>query len=311
MKNSPRIVFMGSPDFAAISLRTLAQNFNIVGCVTQPDRRAGRGKKLLSPPVKILADKLAIPVIQPHRIKDVDAMDELRRFAPDLIVVAAYGQILRPELLALPRYGCVNVHGSLLPRWRGAAPIQAAILAGDAKSGITIMLMDEGIDTGDMLAKRALPIANDDTAETLFNKLAPLGAELLVETLPKYLNGEITPQPQPEEGATYAKMLKKADGKLDFSKTALELERQIRAFSPWPSSFFEWEGTRIKVHRAKVDGRKSPGIGKQVKIKGVPAIGTSDGILLLKQIQPAGKKSMSGKSFLVGGRIWGITNENE
>ncbi|NIA03329.1 MAG: methionyl-tRNA formyltransferase, partial [Nitrospirae bacterium] len=132
MKNSPRIVFMGSPDFAAISLRALAQNFNIVGCVTQPDRRAGRGKKLISPPVKILADELGIPTIQPHRIKDEGAMDELRRLSPDLIVVAAYGQILRPELLALPRYGCVNVHGSLLPRWRGAAPIQAAILAGDA-----------------------------------------------------------------------------------------------------------------------------------------------------------------------------------
>ncbi len=305
MKNPPRIVFMGSPDFAAISLHALAKNFNIVGCVTQPDRRAGRGKKLISPPVKILADELDIPTIQPHRIKDEGAMDELRRFAPDLIVVAAYGQILRPELLALPRYGCVNVHGSLLPRWRGAAPIQAAILAGDAETGITIMLMDKGIDTGDMLSKRAIPIENDDTAETLFNKLAPIGAELLVETLPKYLSGEIKSQKQPEKGATYAKMLKKADGKLDFSKTAIELERQIRAFSPWPGSFFEWEGMRVKVHRAKVETGKSLGIGTQVEIEGVPAIGTAEGILLLEEIQPAGKKSMSGKSFLAGGRNWG------
>lgn len=296
---------MGSPDFAAISLHALAKNFNIVGCVTQPDKRAGRGKKLISPPVKILANELNISTIQPHRIKDEKVMDELRRFAPDLIVVAAYGQILRPELLALPHYGCVNVHGSLLPRWRGAAPIQAGILAGDAEAGITIMLMDKGIDTGDMLSKRAIPIENDDTAETLFNKLAPLGADLLVETLPKYITGEILPQPQPEEGATYAKMLKKADGELDFSKTAVELERQIRAFSPWPSSFFQWEGKRIKVHRAKVETQKSPGIGTQVQVKGVPAIGTAEGILLLEEIQPAGKKSMSGKSFLAGGRNWG------
>lgn len=304
MKKTHRIVFMGSPDFAAISLRALAQKFNIVGCVTQPDKRAGRGKKLFSPPVRILADELDIPTIQPRRIKDEEAMDALRRLSPDLIVVAAYGQILRPELLALPRYGCVNVHGSLLPRWRGAAPVQAAILAGDTETGITIMLMDAGIDTGEMLSKRATPIEKDDTAKTLFDKLAPLGAELLVETLPKYLSGEILPEKQPEEGASYAKMLKKADGELDFSKTAEELERQIRAFNPWPSSFFEWEGTRIKVHRAKVDTGKSAGIGKQVKIEGVPAIGTSEGNLLLEQIQPAGKKSMTGKSFLAGGRKW-------
>ena len=173
MKNSPRIVFMGSPDFAAIALQRLAQDFNVIGVVTQPDRRAGRGKKLVSPPVKIIADELDIPTIQPRRVRDEEAMDALRRFAPDLIVVAAYGQILRPELLDLPPLGCINIHGSLLPRWRGAAPIQASILAGDPETGITIMMMDEGIDTGDMLAKRALPIAADDTAGTLFNKLAP------------------------------------------------------------------------------------------------------------------------------------------
>jgi len=302
---------MGSPDFAAVALRSLAEKFNVVGVVTQPDRRAGRGKKMVSPPVKLIADELDIPVIQPRRVRDEDAMVSIREFAPDLIVVAAYGQILRPNLLQLPRYGCINIHGSLLPRWRGAAPIQAAILAGDAETGITIMLMDEGIDTGDMLSQRALPIADDDTAETLFKKLAPLGADLLIETLPKYLSGEIQPQPQPEEGATYAKMLKKADGLLDFSQTAEELERKIRAFSPWPGTFFEWNGAPFKIHRAHVGEGKSPGIGTQVKIKGVPAIGTSEGILILDQVQPAGKKSMSGKSFLAGGRDWGITNEGE
>jgi methionyl-tRNA formyltransferase len=304
MENSPRILFMGSPDFAAIALKRLAQDFNVVGVVTQPDRRAGRGKKLVSPPVKILADELGIPSIQPQRVRDADAMDALRRFAPDLIVVAAYGQILRPELLQLPPLGCINIHGSLLPRWRGAAPIQASILAGDAETGITIMLMDEGVDTGDMLSKRAIPIADNDTAGTLFDKLAPLGAELLVEILPKYLAGEIIPQPQPAEGATYAKMLKKEDGRLDFSQSAEELERRIRAFSPWPGTFLEWEGAPLKVHLAHVDGRKSPGNGSKLKVEGVPAIGTSEGILVLDQIQPAGKKPMDGKSFLAGGREW-------
>ncbi len=295
---------MGSPKFAATSLQALAQSFNIVGVVTQPDKRAGRGKKLVSPPVKIAADRLKLPVIQPQRVRDAEAMDAIRRFAPDLIVVAAYGQILRPELLNLPPLGCINVHASLLPRWRGAAPVQAAILAGDAETGVTIMLMDEGIDTGDMLAKRAIPIAKSETAETLFEKLAPLGAALLLETLPKYLNGEIQPQPQPAEGATYAKMLKKSEGLLDFSQTAQELERKIRAFTPWPGTFFMWNGTSLKVHRAHVEERESPGIGKQVKIAGFPAIGTSEGILVLDQVQPAGKKPMSGKAFLAGGRDW-------
>ncbi|MCF6277676.1 MAG: methionyl-tRNA formyltransferase [Anaerolineales bacterium] len=308
MKKSPRILFMGSPDFAAVILRSLATKFHVVGVVTQPDRRAGRGRKTISPPVKIIADDLSIPTIQPRRVKDADAMDAIRRFAPGLIVVAAYGQILRPNLLQLPRYGCVNVHGSLLPRWRGAAPIQAAILAGDSKTGVTIMLMDEGIDTGEMLAKRALPIADDDTAETLFKKLAPLGAELLIETLPKYVNGEIQPRPQPEEGAIYAKMLKKEDGRLDFSQTAAELERRIRAFSPWPGTFLMWNGAPLKVHRAHVEDGQSPGVGSRLTLAGVPAIGTAEGILVLDQVQPAGKKSMTGKSFLAGGRNWGVVN---
>jgi methionyl-tRNA formyltransferase len=305
MENSPRIVFMGSPDFAAIALKRLAQDFNVVGVVTQPDRRAGRGKKLVSPPVKVIADELGIPSIQPQRVRDEESMDALRRFAPDLIVVAAYGQILRPELLQLPPLGCINIHGSLLPRWRGAAPIQASILAGDAETGITIMLMDEGIDTGDMLAKRTLPIADDDTAGTLFDKLAPLGAELLVETLPQYLSGELKPQPQPAEGALYAPMLKKEDGLLDFSRTAAELKRRVRAFSPWPGTFFEWEGAPLKVHRAHVDAvHPNPGSGIKLTVASVPAVGTGAGVLVLDQIQPAGKKPMDGKSFLAGGREW-------
>lgn len=304
MKTSSRILFMGSPDFAAITLKRLAQDFNVVGVVTQPDRRSGRGKKMVSPAVKALADELGIPAMQPPRLRDEAAFDELRRFAPDLIVVAAYGQILHPNILQLPRYGCVNVHGSLLPRWRGAAPIQAAILAGDAETGITIMLMDEGVDTGDMLSKRAIPITAEDTAESVFDKLAPRGAELLVETLPGYLAGEITPQPQPEEGATYARMLKKEDGRLDFTENAEALERRVRAFYSWPGAFIEWEGGRLKVHRARVGKGKSPGSGIRLEVAGVPAIGTSQGVLALDQVQPAGKKPMDGKSFLLGAKNW-------
>ncbi len=304
MKNSPRILFMGSPDFAAIVLERLAQDFNVIGAVTQPDRRAGRGRKTVAPAVKTLADKLGLPVLQPGRIRDAESMEALRRFAPDLIVVAAYGQILRPELLKLPPLGCVNVHGSLLPRWRGAAPIQAAILAGDSASGITIMQMDAGIDTGAILAKRAIPIAKDETAGTLFNKLAPLGADLLAETLPEYITGGIQPQAQPADGATYASMLKKEDGRLDFNESAAALERRIRAFSPWPGTFFIWKGKHLKVHRAHVDRRNSPGSGIKLIVGGAPAIGTGSGILVLDQVQPTGKKPMDGKSFLAGGRNW-------
>ena len=204
-----RVVFMGSPDFAVPALEGLAGQYKLAGVVTQPDRPAGRGGTLKPPAVKKAALHLGIPVIQPEKVRNPEAMNQLREWAPDLIVVAAFGQILRPEVLDLPPFGCVNIHGSLLPRGRGAAPIQAAILAGDRETGITIMKMDPGVDTGPMLSQRAIPILPEDTAGTLFEKLAPLGAELLLETLPRYLSGELKPQSQPTEGVTYAPMLKK------------------------------------------------------------------------------------------------------
>src|SRR5512133_3549715 len=212
MSMNIRIVFMGSPDFAVPSLRALAERYHVVGVVTQPDRPAGRGRVLTPPPVKVLAQELGIPTIQPEKLKEPEAQAALQEWAPDLIVVTAFGQILRKSVLALPRYGCVNVHASLLPRWRGAAPIQAAILNGDTHSGATIMILDPGIDTGPILAQEAMEIRADDTAETLGQRLSEAGADLLIRTLPGYLDGTLQPKPQPEEGATYAAMISKEEG---------------------------------------------------------------------------------------------------
>lgn len=303
MNESTRIVFMGSPDFAVPVLRALAGSYRICGVVTQPDRPSGRGGKLTPPPVKVLAEELGLPLMQPEKLRAPEAMAQLTEWAPDVIIVAAFGQILRQNVLDLPRFGCVNVHGSLLPRWRGAAPIQAAILSGDAETGITIMKMDAGIDTGEMLAMRAIPIAPNDTGGTLFEKMSQLGADLLMETLPRYLSGELVPQPQPADGATYAPMLKKEDGLLDFARPAAELERRVRAFNPWPSAWMVWQGVPLKIHRAHVAaGETEP--GQRVVVNGLPAIGTGAGLLVLDEVQPAGKKSMPGKAFLAGARDW-------
>lgn len=305
--NLPRVVFMGSPDFAVPALRALAAaRYPIVGVITQPDRPAGRGNVLTPPPVKVAALELGLDVYQPEKLRAPEAMQKLRDWNPGLIVVAAFGQILRPEVLTLPQHGCVNIHASLLPRHRGAAPIQAAILAGDTETGITIMLMDEGIDTGPMLARRAIEISPADTGGSLFEKLSVMGGELLLETLPRYLNGEIRPQPQPAEGATYAPMLKKEDGLLDFTRPAAELERKIRAFQPWPGAFMPWQGGPLKIHRAHVADRET---GKQeagtlVIVEGLPAVVTGDGLLVFDELQPPGKAKMPGKAFLAGGRQW-------
>ena len=304
MISQSRIVFLGSPDFAIPALDALAAHFPVIGVVTQPDRPAGRGGTLKPPAVKVAALRLGIPIIQPAKLHAPEAMDQLRAWFPDLIVVAAFGQILRPALLELPKMGCLNIHGSLLPHWRGAAPIQAAILAGDTETGITIMKMDSGVDTGPVLSQRDIPIAPDDTAGTLFEKLAPIGADLLLETLPRYLSGGLIPQPQPEEGVTNAPMLKKEDGMIDLSRSALELERRVRAMNPWPGAFLDWKGAPLKVLRAHVNNEKSPGAGTRFTVEGHPALGTAQGILILEEVQPAGKKPMPGKAFLSGARDW-------
>src|SRR5690349_7014116 len=248
-----RVVFMGSPDFSLPTLQVLAAAYEVIGVVTQPDRASGRGRELKPPPVKLLAQELSIPVIQPEKLRQPEAMEQLRVWGPDLVVVAAFGQILKKDVLYLPRFGCINVHASLLPRWRGAAPINAAILHGDEETGVTIMKMDVGLDTGPILTQRSISLTRGDTAGSVFEKLSHLGADLLIETLPDYLSGKIEPLPQPEEGMTYAPMLKKEAGQLDFTHPAEELERRIRAFNPWPGAFMAFDGTLLKIHCGHVE----------------------------------------------------------
>ena len=299
-----KIVFMGSPDFSLSALRLLNEHHQVVGVVTQPDRASGRGRELKAPPVKALALELNIPVIQPEKLREPEAMQQLREWNPDLIVVAAFGQLLKKDVLDLPKYGCINIHASLLPRWRGAAPINAAILTGDEETGVTIMKMDVGLDTGPMLAMKKIRIRRDDTAGSIFQTLSTLGANLLIETLPEYIAGNITPTPQSEEGSTYAPMLKKQDGFLDFTRPAIELERRVRAMNPWPGAWFEWNGNVLKVLRASVSGAEGLGIGSRLIVEGRPAIMSADGALVLDEVQPSGKKMMPGKSFLSGARDW-------
>jgi methionyl-tRNA formyltransferase len=302
---------MGTPEFAGPSLRALAgshQQFKVAGVVTQPDRPAGRGGKLAAPAAKGIALELGLPLIQPEKLGAEGPMDQLRAWAPDVIVVAAFGQILRPEVLELPPFGCVNVHGSLLPRWRGAAPVQAAILAGDAETGVTIMKMDAGIDTGPILSQHAVPIIPDDKAGSLLARLATLGAGLLLETLPRYLAGDLLPRPQPAEGATYAHRLTKEDGRLDFARPATELARRVRAFNPTPATFFELEGRFVRVLAAHAvpwgGGASQQSAGTRVIYEKQPAVAAPDGLLVLDEVQPPGKSPMTGKAFLAGARGW-------
>jgi methionyl-tRNA formyltransferase len=301
---SIKIVFMGSPDFALPTLSALVKTHQVVGVVTQPDRASGRGRDLKAPPVKNLALELKLPIIQPEKLRSSEAMTQLQAWDPGLIIVAAFGQILKKDVLDLPKYGCVNIHASLLPRWRGAAPINAAILAGDEETGVTIMKMDVGLDTGPMLAKKSIRLKPDDTAGSVARLLSTLGADLLIGTLPDYLSGKLTPQPQPEEGATYAPMLKKEDGLLDFTHSAAELERRVRAMNPWPGAWFEWNGNVLKVARASVSEIKGLEIGSRFIVEGRPAVMCADGALVLDEVQPSGRKLMPGKAFLSGARGW-------
>ncbi len=298
-----RVVLMGSPDFAVPTLRSLAAVHEIRGVVTQPDRQAGRGRELRAPAVKSAALELGLPVIQPSRIREPEAMATLREWAPDVIVVAAFGQILRPEVLNLPVHGCLNVHASLLPRWRGAAPIQAAILAGDAESGVTIMKMDEGVDTGGILAQVRTSIATGETGASLSERLSRLGADLIVQVLPRYLAGELQPRPQGEGQASKAPMLKKTDGRLDLDRPAIELERRVRAMDPWPGAYLVWGGRTLKVLKAHVEAGASVA-GKRLVHGDAPALGTPEGLLVLDEVQLEGRKAMPGRQFLVGARNW-------
>lgn len=298
---------MGSPEFALPVLRQLAAHYFVAGVVTQPDRPAGRGQEMSPPPVKKLAESLGLPIIQPTKLRQPEAWEKLTSWKPDLIVVAAFGQILRQNILDLPQFGCINVHASLLPRWRGASPIQAAIAAGDPTTGVTIMKMDAGIDTGDILAQAEIQIRPEDTAPMLEERLSILGGDLLIDVLPRYLDGEIHARPQPSEGALYAPMLKKEDGYLNFQLPAVVLERRVRAYQPWPGTSLVWEGGNLKVIRARVvQGETEP--GRRTVLENLPAVGTVEGWLILEEVQPAGKKPMRGDQFLNGARSWKQVN---
>lgn len=294
---------MGSPEFSLPTLAALEKNYSLVGVVTQPDRPAGRGRMLTPPPVKQMATQLGIEVIQPQKLREPAAMEKLAQWSPDVIVVAAFGQILRQTVLDLPRYGCINVHASYLPRWRGAAPIQAAILHGDEETGVTIMRMDAGIDTGAILSQRAMAVLPNDTAGSLGERLAQDGAKLLVKILPDYFSGKIVPRSQDETHATYASLLTKEQGVLDYSLPADDLERQVRAFLPWPGAYTFFQGEMLKVLRSRVE-KKPANPGERGVIAQFPAVGTADGWLVLDEVQPAGKRPMAGDIFLRGARQW-------
>ncbi len=296
-----KIVFMGTPDFALPALKALLDAHEVVGIVTQPDRRSGRQRRLLPSPVKRLGVAAGAPILQPARIRDEAALATLRSWSADLFVVAAYGQILPQALLDIPPFGAVNIHASLLPRWRGAAPIQAAIRAGDRESGVTIMLLDAGLDTGPTLAKRAVPLAADETGQSLHDRLAQLGAELLIETLPGYMNGEIAPQAQADSLATYAPRIKKSDGEIDWSLEAAAIERMTRAYRPWPGAFTWWNGAQLKIIAAeRGEGEAQPGL--VVERAGKVAIGAGAGLLRPLALQLAGKRRLGVAEFINGHR---------
>ena len=299
-----RVVFMGTPDFAVPSLHSLfeAPTFDVVGVVTQPDRPAGRGRALTSPAVKQAAERHHIPVFQPESLRSPDAIQHLRSWDSDVIVVVAFGQILRYEVLDLPPFGCINIHASLLPRWRGAAPIQYAIRSGDAETGITIMRMDRGLDSGPIILQKSVPIANDETGETLHDKLAVLGATLLPDTLAGYLRGELIPRQQPEDGITLAPTLRKQDGQIDWTQPARWIDHHVRAYTLWPGTHTILNGEMIKVISGHVEA-DNPGYplpGTLVAAEGKLAVQTGEGHYVLDRIQPPGKKPMTGQSYLTG-----------
>lgn len=298
-----RIVFMGTPVFAVRSLEACLGLGEVVAVVTQPDKPRGRGQAVSQSPVKALAVAKGLPVLQPVKLRGTPFAQELRALMADVAVVTAYGKILPRDVLEAPARGCVNVHASLLPRFRGAAPIQWAIASGDEKTGVCLMKMDEGMDTGPVIDRAELPILPTDTSATLHDKLAALGGEVLTRSLPRYLRGELTPVPQAAEGAVPAPMITKEDGALDFTRRAVELERRLRAFTPWPGAFTRLGGVLLKVHAASVGaGRGEPGAVLSAGPAGVE-VACGEGSLLLTQLQLEGKRALSARDFLVGRAI--------
>lgn len=312
MSDSLRIIFAGTPDFAARHLNALlSEKHQVVGVFTQPDRPAGRGNKLTSSPVKILAEKHQIPIFQPASLRREESQHLVANLKADVMVVVAYGLILPKVVLDMPRLGCINVHGSILPRWRGAAPIQRALWAGDNETGVTIMQMDVGLDTGDMILKMSCPIDASDTSASLYNKLAELGPQGLMITLQQLAAGTATREVQDETLVTHAEKLSKEEARLNWQLPAKQLERCVRAFNPWPVSYFTVEDQPVKVWQATMLPETAhlkttdvvPGTIVSADKHGIQ-VATTEGILNLTELQPAGKKPMSAQDLLNSRRDW-------
>ena len=301
-----KIVFMGTPDLAVSVLDAIVRSrHEVVAVVTREDKPKGRGKEVAMPPVKIYAMEHGIPVFQPERIKDADAVEKLRTYGADLFVVAAYGQILSGEILRIPPRGCINVHTSLLPKYRGSAPIQWAIIEGETQTGVTIMQMDEGMDTGDILMTSTVPISPEETGGSLHDKLAEAGAALIVDALDAIEAGKVSPIPQDEELATYAKMLNKKMGYIRFDKSAEEIARLIRGLDPWPGTYTTWNGKNLKILQAKAFVEKSDEEpGTVLRTDGTAIfVACAKGVLKITEVQLEGRKRMQVKDFLLGYQI--------
>ena len=302
-----KIIYMGTPDFAVEALEALASSRHEVTAVfTQPDKPKGRGKAMQFTPVKEVALRENIPVYQPKKVRDPEVIQKIRELAPDVLVVVAFGQIIPQEILDIAPYGCINVHGSLLPKYRGAAPIQWAVIDGEKESGVTTMQMDAGLDTGDMLLKTVVPLDEKETGGSLFDKLSKAGADLLLETLDALENGTVTPQKQGESPTAYAKMLTKDMGAIDWNRPAKELERLIRGLNPWPSAYTFLNGKTLKVWKCAVEraecGKEAPGTIIGVDKSGIHVACGSD-TLILKEVQLEGKKRMETDAFLRGYQV--------
>lgn len=304
MKPRNRIIFMGTPEFACPSLSALAAaGEDIVGVITQPDRPSGRGRKMMPPPVKLLAQELGLKVWQPEKIRDPEVIELLQSLKPDLFTVIAFGQILNKNLIELPAVGCINVHASLLPAYRGPAPINWAIINGEDKTGVTTMMMDVGVDTGPMLMSKSININQDETAGTLHDKLSVLGAELLVETLTELKAENISPTVQPDDGISRAPLLKKSDGVLDWTEPAEILDRLVRGLDPWPAAQTTFKGKPLKLFGSRV----GPVKGKPGQVLGLEGdrihVAAAGGSLAVSELQLAGQKRLSAKQFWHGQRF--------
>ena len=304
-----RVIFMGTPEFAVHCLEQLILNqYRIIAVYTKPDKPAGRGRALVLSPVKRAALTRKLPVVQPVSLKETGVVAQLAEFHPDVIVVAAFGQILPPSVLDIPSYRCINIHASLLPRLRGASPVAAAILAGDEFTGISIMLMERGLDTGPVLARAQIPISPQDTTGSLTAKLSLIAAQLLLEVLPRWFRGELTPQPQNEAEATYCGLVSKEEGEIDWHLSAVDIGRRVRAFYPWPGCYTRWQGKQLKIIEAvPLSEETSLEVGRVVALtpvrKGaVFGVYTGEGILGVLRVQLEGKQAMSAAEFLRGQR---------